>query len=462
MRYPQEFVDELRARLPVSEVVGRKVKLRRRGREFVGLSPFNKEKTPSFTVNDQKGFYHDFSSGKHGDIFAFAMEMEGLTFPEAVELLASMAGLPLPQMGPKDEEARIRRERLLAVMDRAASFYHNALFSSVGDDGAAYLGRRGVTHGQCKQFRIGYSPTRPSLLWSRMAAAGILPGDAVDAGLVIDDGRELRDRFYGRVMFPITDWRGQVVAFGARTVDGSGPKYINSPDTPLFSKGTMLYNGAAARNAAKRGAPVIVVEGYMDVIAMVCAGFEGAVSTMGTALTEVQLDVLWRMSGEPVLCFDGDDAGKRAASRAIDLVLPRVEAGKTIRIAEMPVGTDPDDLAKKGRAPIEEVLLRASPLFDALWNRELSATDVRTPEGMAALGARVLNLCRQVTDEGVRTAYEREAAARIALLSDVGARQFIAGAAWLAGKVGWDKVEFGRSELEAAALEEAKRMVVQP
>src|SRR3954447_1000963 len=276
MRFTPEFLDELRARLPVSEVVGRRVKLKKAGREFKGLSPFQQEKTPSFTVNDQKQFYHDFSTGKHGNIFDFVMETEGVSFPEAVERLASMAGLPVPAATPDAARHEQRRKTLHDVMELAAKFFADTLASRNGARARGYLGDRAISPATQLQFRLGYAPPDRFALKEHLGAQGISTDDMVEAGLLIggDDKPVPFDRFRERVMFPITDARGRVIAFGGRTLEKDAPaKYLNSPETPLFHKGATLYNIAAARQAAHERDDLIVVEGYVDVIAMVRAGY---------------------------------------------------------------------------------------------------------------------------------------------------------------------------------------------
>ena len=312
MRFTPQFLDELRARLPVSEVVGRRVKLRKQGREFIGLSPFNKEKSPSFTVNDSKGFFHDFSSGKHGDIFGFVMETEGVTFPEAVERLAQMAGLALPKVSHEDQQRDAQRKTLHDVMELAAKFFEATLAARAGAKARGYLADRGLSAATQLQFRLGYAPGERYALKEHLGSHGIPVEDMVEAGLLIS-GEDISlpfDRFRDRVMFPITDLRNRVIAFGGRALEKDAQaKYLNSPETPLFHKGATLYNIAAARQAAHEGAPIVVVEGYIDVIAMVTAGFPATVAPLGTALTEEQLALIWKMADEPVLCFDGDSAG---------------------------------------------------------------------------------------------------------------------------------------------------------
>src|SRR6516165_5036249 len=381
------YLDELRARVPVSEVVGRRVELRRAGREWRGLSPFNKERTPSFFVNDQKGFYHDFSSGKHGDIFTFLIESEGLSFPEAVERLAAQAGLAMPRLTEAAEAEESRRRTLHDVIELAAKFFEATLAARTGASARGYLADRGLDAATQLKFRLGYAPPERYALKEHLGALGVSVEDMIEAGLLVtgDDIPVPYDRFRHRVIFPISDLAGRVVAFGGRALDKDAPaKYLNSPETPLFHKGATLYNGAAARQAAHDGAKVIAVEGYVDVIAMVTAGFPATVAPLGTALTEEQLGLLWKMTDEPLLCFDGDSAGRRAAYRAIDLALPHIKPGKSLSFAALPQGHDPDDLVRSGGpGAVADVLAMARPLADVLWTRETETGRFETPERRA-------------------------------------------------------------------------------
>ncbi|MGX9431362.1 MULTISPECIES: DNA primase [Bradyrhizobium] len=417
MRFTPQFLDELRARLPVSEVVGKRVRLKKAGKEWKGLSPFQQEKTPSFTVNDQKGFYHDFSSGKHGNIFDFVMETEGVSFPEAVERLASMAGMPLPAATPDAARHEQRRKTLHDVMELAAKFFADTLASRNGAKARGYLADRAISPATQLQFRLGYAPPDRFGLKEFLGSQGISTEDMVEAGLLVaGDGIPVPyDRFRDRVMFPITDLRGRVIAFGGRALEKDVPaKYLNSPETPLFHKGDNLYNLATARQAAHDGAALIVVEGYVDVIAMVTSGFAGAVAPLGTALTENQLALLWKMADEPILCFDGDRAGQKAAYRAADLALPHLKPGKSLRFALLPEGQDPDDLARSGgRGAIEEVISAARGLAEVLWSREIEGGNFATPERRAALEARIGELTNAVRDEVVRRYYRQDFAERL-------------------------------------------------
>jgi len=426
MRFPPQFLDELRERLLVSEVVGRRVRLKKAGREWRGLSPFNQEKTPSFFVNDQKSMWFDFSSGKNGNIFDFVMMTEGLTFPEAVERLAGEAGLALPTISREEEARDERRKTLNDVMELATKFFEATLASRAGAKARGYLADRGLDPATQVKFRLGYGPAERFALKEHLGKEGISTADMVEAGLLVagEDIPVPYDRFRDRVMFPITDLRGRVIAFGGRALEKDAQaKYLNSPETPLFHKGATLYNIAAARAAAHKGAPVIAVEGYVDVIAMVTAGFEATVAPLGTALTADQLVLLWKMADEPTLCFDGDSAGRRAAYRAVDLALPLIKAGKSLKFASLPEGHDPDDLVRAGgREAISEVIGAARPLAHVLWMRETEAGGFDTPERRAAFEARIAEVTAAIGDDSVRKYYRREFGDRLRQMFDAGDR----------------------------------------
>src|SRR3954467_11365597 len=417
MRFPPQFLDELRARLLVSEVVGRRVRLKKAGREWRGLSPFNQEKTPSFFVNDQKMAWFDFSSGKNGNIFDFVMMTEGLSFPEAVERLAGEAGLPLPTISRAEEARDERRKTLNDVMELAAKFFEATLAARAGAKARGYLADRGLDPATQVGFRLGYAPAERFALKEHLGKEGISPPDMIEAGLLVagDDIPVPYDRFRDRVMFPISDLRGRVIAFGGRALEKEvAAKYMNSPETPLFHKGDNLYNLAPARLATHNGAPLVVVEGYVDVIAMVGAGFAASVAPLGTALTENQLALLWKMVDEPILCFDGDKAGQKAAWRAADLALPHLKTGKSLRFAILPEGQDPDDLARSGgRGAIEEVISAARGLADVIWSREIEGGSFATPERRAALEARIGELSAGIRDEVVRRYYRQDLSERL-------------------------------------------------
>ncbi len=340
MRYPPSLLDDIRARLPVSQVVSRKVQLKKAGREYKGLSPFKVEKTPSFTVNDTKGFYHCFATGEHGDIFTFVMKTEGLTFPEAIERLAQEAGVPLPKPEARDIEREDARTRLMSLVEASAVFFTDQLAGANGQEARRYLiEKRGLSREAFARYRIGYAPNSRSALKDHLAKLGYSNEEMIALGMLIggSDIPVSYDRFRHRVMFPIADMKGRVIAFGGRALAADAPaKYLNSPETPLFHKGANLYHAARARQAAYDKGRIIAVEGYMDVVALAEAGFVESVAPLGTALTEDQVKILWRMADEPILCFDGDAAGQKAAFRAIETVMPHLQAGKSVRFAFLP------------------------------------------------------------------------------------------------------------------------------
>jgi DNA primase len=427
MRYSADFLEELRARLPVSEVVGRRVSLKKAGREWKGLSPFSKEKTPSFFVNDQKQAWFDFSSGKNGSIFDFVMMTEGVTFPEAVERLAQQAGMPLPKVSAEAEAQEVKRKTLHDVVELAAKFFEKTLAERSGAKARGYLADRSIEPSAQVQFRIGYAPPERFALKEYLGGQGVPVPDMIEAGLLVagDDIPVPYDRFRDRVMFPIADVRGRVVAFGGRALEKDVPaKYLNSPETPLFHKGALLYNGHAARQATHDGAQLVVVEGYVDVIAMATAGYPATVAPLGTALTEDQLALLWKMSSEPLLCFDGDGAGRRAAFRAVDLALPLAAPGKSLLFATLPEGQDPDDLFRSGgREAIAEVLAGARPLAEMLWAREMESARFDTPERRAGLEARFNQVTAAIANESVRKYYRQDLDARLRQLFSPAAAQ---------------------------------------
>ncbi|HET8728714.1 MAG TPA: DNA primase, partial [Alphaproteobacteria bacterium] len=410
MPLPPNFLDELRARTTLSEVVGRRVRLSRSNREWKGLCPFHKEKTPSFTVNDQKGFYHCFGCGAHGDAISFLTNHDNLSFMEAVEQLASQTGLDVPKATP-EEHARFERQRsLYDLTESACRFFEGQLTRSAGRAARDYLVRRGLDDEAIGRFRLGFAPPDGQALVAFLKGEGFEEKDIIEVGLARrpDDGRAPYAFFRNRVMFPVADRRGRVVAFGARLMEGDGPKYVNSPDGPLFHKGQLLYGLARARLAAAQGHSVIVAEGYMDVIALVRAGFEAAVAPLGTALTEAQIEELWKLAPVPVLCFDGDDAGKRAAVRAVDRILPLLRPDHSARVAFLPRGEDPDSLIQTGGGgAMRSVLGGAVPLADVLFDHQVGAHNLRTPEGRAGLKAALDGQAKRIADRTVQGFYIR-------------------------------------------------------
>jgi len=411
MSIPPEFVDELRDRLSIASVVGSRVRLQKRGRDHLGLCPFHKEKTPSFTVSEEKGFFHCFGCGAHGDVVGFVMRSDNLSFPEAVERLARDVGMQVPTTSPEERQREERRATLHSVLEAAAAWFEAQLRAGVGRLGLDYLRRRGLQDDTLARFRLGYAPDARTALKDALAKAGFGEPLMLEAGLVIrpEDGRPAYDRFRGRVMFPITDRRGRVIAFGGRILDQGEPKYLNSPETPLFHKGRTLYGLAQASRTARAGGEIAVCEGYMDVIALAEAGLAGAVAPLGTALTEGQIAELWRLTPEPILCFDGDAAGQRAAARAVERALPLLQPGKSLRFAVLPPGDDPDSLIRaRGPAAVEELLQAARPLIDLLWDQELGLRPTDTPERRAGFRQRLRDRIRQIGDRAVYEDYRHE------------------------------------------------------
>ena len=408
MAFPPEFLDEIRARVALAGVVGRRVKLTRRGREHVGLCPFHNEKTPSFTVSDDKGFFHCFGCGEHGDVISFVTRTEGLSFPEAVERLAGEAGLPMPRETPGERAAAHRRTGLIEVLETVTVWFEAQLKARSGEAARAYLTGRGLRPETVSAFRLGFAPDRRGALREAMHAKGIDDDQLAEAGLIKqpEGGGTPRDYFFDRVIFPITDRRGRVIAFGGRAMGDSPAKYLNSPETPLFHKGHVLYNLARARQAAHDTGELIVAEGYMDVIGLAQAGFPAAVAPLGTALTEEQIAELWRLTNEPILCLDGDEAGRRAGYRAALRALPALRPGNSLRFAILPAGDDPDSLVRtQGSTAMRTVLDEARPLSDVLWLMATEGRRLDTPERQAGLIATLDEQVRMIADETVRKAY---------------------------------------------------------
>jgi len=467
MSFDASFLDEIRARVSIAAAVGRKVKLTRRGREHLGLCPFHNEKTPSFTVSEDKAFFHCFGCGAHGDVIGFVMQSEGLSFPEAVERLAGEAGLQVPRASPEARETQRRQSGVLEVLEAAAEWFAAQLAGREGAEARGYLTRRGLTEDTIAAFRLGYAPGRRGLLRAALNARGIGDAQLAEAGLIKrreegagegpgDDGTP-RDYFFNRIVFPISDRRGQVIAFGGRALGESPAKYLNSPDTPVFHKGRVLYNLARARRAAHDGAEVIVAEGYMDVIALAQAGFGAAVAPLGTAITEGQIAELWRLAEEPVLCLDGDVAGRRAAFRAAERALPGLRPGYSLRFAFLPEGEDPDSLLRSGGAEALRTLLAAArPLSDVLWSMETEGHRFETPERRAGLMRALDGRIRAIADADVQRAY-REAFDRRFLETFgygpwSGGRRAPAGGPGRFAAGGWGRERRGRHLAAGAAL----------
>ncbi|KZD01344.1 DNA primase [Oceanibaculum pacificum] len=416
MSLPPEFLNELRDRVPVSEIVGRRVRLARKGREFQGLCPFHNEKTPSFTVNDDKGFYHCFGCGAHGDVITFVMNTEALSFPESIEKLAQMAGMQVPREKPEDRERQQKRRTLEEVVEAACRWYERNLRLPVGKEAMAYLQGRGLDEATLKRFRLGYAPNERTALKAHLVAEGFEEPLIIEAGLHKPAeegpdgqggaGRGPIDYFRHRVMFPITDRRGRVIGFGGRVMGDAQPKYLNSPDTPLFHKGRVLYGLAQAREAAAKAGAVLVTEGYMDVIGLAMGGFGNAVAPLGTALTEEQILQLWKLAPEPLLCFDGDSAGQRAAARAAERALPLLKPGFSLRFVTLPAKEDPDSLIRtQGPAAMRRLLDQAKPLVEALWEVEKAKLNSETPEQLALLRQSLEAAASRIEDRTIQGLY---------------------------------------------------------
>lgn len=408
MTIPPQFLDEIRSRVSLTAVVGRRVKLLRAGREMKGCCPFHNEKTPSFYVNDDKAFYHCFGCGAHGDAIRFVVELEGLSFRDAVATLAAEAGLEMPTESPEARERAKAAAGLHDVMTAASGWFQRQLQGIGGQAARRYLGERGLDQSTIETFGLGFAPDSKTGI--RSALKDIDVARLIEGGLLIDaEGREPYDRFRGRVMFPIRDPRGRVVGFGGRIMGAGEPKYLNSPDTPLFDKGRLLYNLDKAGPTARKSGRIVVVEGYMDVIGLARHGFIEAVAPMGTALTEDQMKLLWRVVPEPVLCFDGDAAGRRAALRAAMRALPLLEPGRSLRFALLPQGQDPDDFVKaRGASAFAELIVRAASLIDTLWLAETEDVDTATPERRAAVRQRLFDHAKAIENVSVASLYQSE------------------------------------------------------
>jgi DNA primase len=454
-RFDERFLDEIKSRLRPSDIIGKTVKLRRQGREYVGLSPFTKEKTPSFYVNDDKGQFFDFSSGKTGDLISFLQETEKLTFVEAVERLAAEAGVALPAVDPRAAEQEKVRQGLADWLETAAQWFEAELRRPAGREARAYLERRGLPEKDWARFRLGYSPSGRTALKDYLIAKGARPAELVETGLLIapEDGRAPYDRFRDRIIFPIGDARGRIVSFGGRAMDPQArAKYLNGPETSVFHKGHQLYGLAEARKliaAAPAGEtpPLVVVEGYMDVIACQRGGVP-AVAAMGTALGEDQMDVLWRHHPEPTICLDSDRAGRQAADRLLDRALPLLKPGRSFRFVLIDSGKDPDEvLREQGPAALKAQLAQTTPFAEALFARERDAEPLDTPERRTSLKARLRKLAATIADSDLAQAYKEDLLSRYEQLWPTRAPVFTVGAAAREmSRRRWDKDKSGISQ----------------
>ncbi|WP_100258918.1 DNA primase [Qipengyuania seohaensis] len=416
MALSPQWLDELRMRTTLSAVIGRTVRLTKAGREFKACCPFHNEKTPSFYVNDEKGFYHCFGCEAHGDAIRWLTDQRGMPFMDAVKELAAEAGMEVPAPDPQAAKRAEKRASLHDVTAAAQDWFEANLRSADGAAARAYLSRRGFSDKTMREFGFGYAPQNRQA--SKAALSRFDQQMLIEAGMRIEvEGKDPYDRFRARLMLPIHDARGRVIAFGGRILDSesnpNAPKYLNSPDTPLFDKGRTLYNLHRAAPAARQTGRIIVVEGYMDAIALANAGIAEAVAPLGTALTENQIELLWRQVERPILCFDGDNAGQRAAMRAIERALPMLRPGHSLSIVRLPAGMDPDDLIReRGVSAIEEMLSSPASLLDTLWEFEKAAAPLNSPEEKAGLKARLMDHVEAIAHPDIRALYKRELSQR--------------------------------------------------
>lgn len=415
----QRFLDELRARISIVDVVGAKVKLVKKGREYQGLCPFHNEKTPSFTINEAKGFYHCFGCGAHGDIIKFEMDANGLPFMDAIQKLAHQAGLAMPQFSQKDKNEAEAKKSLYEIMEQACLYFQKELKMPSGAEGLKYfLEKRGLTKEILESFRLGYAPNNNGLM-AHLKSLGVEENDLKELGLIAipeDTSRRPHDFFRNRVMIPITNKQGKIIAFGGRVMEKVEPKYLNSPETPIFNKRRNLYNLDKAREVAYKEKKLIICEGYMDVIALHKYGFGYAVAPLGTALTEEQIMEAWKVCPEPTLCLDGDAPGTKAAMRAVDRILPILKAGYSINFLFLPENMDPDEYLKAhGANSFAALLTKTKPLIDILWQKYTADEDSSTPEKKALIEKTLLAEVEKITDHTVRNYYAREIRNRIYL-----------------------------------------------
>ncbi|OYX64919.1 MAG: DNA primase [Novosphingobium sp. 32-60-15] len=420
MTLTPQWMDELRNRISLSGVIGRSIRVTKAGREFKACCPFHNEKSPSFTINDEKGFYHCFGCGAHGDVIRWMTDHQGLPFMEAVKELALQAGMEVPAPDPRAAKVAEQQKSLHDVMAAAQTFFVNCLAEERGAEARRYLASRGFPQNMVREFGFGFAPDSRTAL--KEALSAFSDAMLIEAGLrIVVEGKDPYDRFRGRLMLPILDPRGRVIAFGGRILSAEktdAPKYLNSPDTPLFDKGRTVYNLHRAAPASRQSGRVVVVEGYMDVVALAAAGIGEAVAPLGTALTEHQIERLWRLVETPTLCFDGDAAGQRAAMRAITRALPMLRPGHSLRITTLPKGMDPDDVVKRdGPQAMEALLDDARSLVDVLWQVERDALPLATPEDKAGLKARLLAHCETIQHPDIKSLYRRELTERFGELA---------------------------------------------
>ena len=416
MGFPPSFLDDLRTRVSLNQLAGRHISLTQHGTEFKGLCPFHSEKTPSFTINEEKGFFHCFGCEAHGDIFGFVMQLEGLSFVEAVERIANECGITMPAWSADADSQRGRRKTLIETNELATTWFEAQLRAPAGKLARQYLSARGLDGATARHFRLGYAPNSSSTLSNYMVEQKVTPSNLLASGLVRqpEDGRKPYDFFRGRIIFPIIDRTKKVIGFGGRTLGTGEPKYINSPETDLFRKGLTLYNLSNAVSARSQSSVVIVAEGYMDVIALHRTGLNCSVAPLGTALTNEQITQLWRLSPDPLVCFDGDSAGQKAAYRAAARALPLLKPGHSLSFVFLPSGHDPDSLVLEDRVPeLQELIKSPVTLVDFIWNQLRVQQPIDTPERQAAFKQNLRKLALSITDRTVQRGYLTEFKKRV-------------------------------------------------
>jgi len=409
MKFSIETLNEIKDKISVSQVVEKTVQLKKRGKEFIGLSPFTKERTPSFTVNDEKQFYHCFSTNKHGDIFTFLVEVGGLSFPEAVEKLADEAGVKLRTFSPEEEERINKSKKIYEALEMSKSFFSSQIFDDDNPLALKYLRNRDLNNEIINSYEIGYAP-QGNKLEKFLLSKGISHEIMTLAGMTIKDENKkdnFYDRFRNRIIFPIRDVRNRVVGFGGRVINNNDqPKYLNSPETPVFHKGSLLYNFSKIRPNLKDNDNLIVVEGYMDVVSLASKGFHNAVAPLGTAITETQLNILWKDTNSPIICFDGDKAGKQASFRATEIALKLLKPNKTLRFINLPNNLDPDDYIKNyGIESFNKFVNKASPLTSIIWDLCLQDSNINTPEGRAGFETLLRSKLNLISDKSIKKHY---------------------------------------------------------
>lgn len=410
-----EFIEYLKSRLILSDIIGTRVKIMQRGRLKMALCPFHSEKSPSFHIKDEQGTYHCFGCGAHGDALSFLQEIEGVSFMEALEKLASLMGLTIPTFTDKPSKDESLENKLLQVLEAATLFFERQLKTSKGFKAAQYLETRGLKAETISQFRLGYA-SAGNTLKDALMRDGFSEDILQRAGLIIrpEEGKSTYDRFRDRVIFPIFDRKGRVIAFGGRILEAGEPKYLNSPETSVFHKGKILYAYNFAQRDLRKDQPLLVAEGYLDVITLHQAGFKGAVAPLGTALTEEQILLLWRLRSEPMFCFDGDNAGQKAAVRVAERAIPLLKTGLSLRFSLLPKGEDPDSLLRSGGiSSFESVLQHALPLADLLWQFEMQQKPLKTPEQRAIFENAIMKYANSIQEPTVRAQYRQEYRSRL-------------------------------------------------